>query len=292
MKGIILAGGEGSRLFPMTQYMSKQLLPVFDKPIIYYPLAILMELGIKEILIITTESFISPFQRLLHDGSQLGVHIEYAIQDQPRGIADAFIIGKTFIGDDHVTLVLGDNIFYGPRLSETLDIARENHKKATIFGYYVKDPRPYGVVEFDERTGKVKSIIEKPKKPKSNYAVPGLYFYDNNVIAISENLEPSDRGELEITDVNVAYKDKEDLFVQLLGRDVTWFDTGTPEGVLYAANFVQQQYERYGILIGSIEYVAYEKGYITKEQLEILIEGLRPTAYAQALEETLNRAHR
>ena len=287
MKGIVLAGGAGTRLYPLTKAVSKQIMPVYDKPMIYYPLSTLMLAGIREILIISTPRDLPVFQELLGDGKQLGLTLFYGIQEEPRGLAEAFLIGEGFIGKDQVALVLGDNIFYGQSFSKVLAEAASRKEGATIFGYYVKDPKEYGVVEFDER-GKALSIEEKPKKPRSNYAVPGLYFYDNNVVSIARGIQPSGRGELEITAVNNEYLKRGTLQVETLGRGFAWLDTGNHDSLLEAADFVAAFQKRQGLYISCIEEIAYKKGFINKEQLVLLAEGLNKTEYGQYLLDIAN----
>ena len=282
MKGIILAGGKGTRLYPMTKVVSKQLLPIYDKPLIYYPLSMLLLAGIKDILIISTPEDTPNYERLLGSGERIGVRFTYKVQDTPRGLADAFILGADFIGDDNVCLVLGDNVFYGQNMSQALWKARDRKVGATIFGYPVKDARAFGVVEFDEER-KVVSIEEKPENPKSNYAVPGLYFYDNRVVEIAKNVKPSPRGEIEITAINNAYLEMGELHVQLLGRGMAWLDTGTPEGMLKAGEFVEAVQQRQGFYVSCIEEIAWRRGFITTEQLRALGEELKMTDYGQYL---------
>ncbi|MFC4804975.1 glucose-1-phosphate thymidylyltransferase RfbA [Filifactor villosus] len=283
MKGIILAGGSGTRLYPITKTISKQIVPIYDKPMIYYPLSTLMLAGIRDILIISTPKDIHLYQELLGSGESYGLSINYAIQEKPRGLAEAFIIGEHFIGKDRVCLVLGDNIFYARGFSEMLAKARNNEEGATIFGYYVSNPSEFGVVEFDKQWN-VLSLEEKPEKPKSNYAIPGLYFYDNEVVEISKNIKPSKRGELEITAVNEEYLRKGQLKVELFGRGMAWLDTGTYDGLLEAANFVHTVQKRTGLYVSCIEEIAFRKGYIKKEQLLTLAEPLMKSDYGRYLQ--------
>jgi glucose-1-phosphate thymidylyltransferase len=285
MKGIVLAGGSGTRLYPITKGVSKQLLPIYDKPMIYYPISVLMLAGIKEILIISTPHDLPHFERLLGDGKDLGVKFEYAEQPSPDGLAQAFIIGEEFIGDDDVCLVLGDNIFYGHGLTELLLKARKNvesEKQATVFGYYVNDPERYGVAEFDKE-GNVLSVEEKPQNPKSNYAVIGLYFYPNDVIQVAKNIKPSDRGELEITSVNEEYLKRSQLKVELMGRGYAWLDTGTHESLLEAGRFIQTIQKRTGLMVASLEEIAFEKGFIDSSQLNELAKPLAKSGYGDYL---------
>ena len=283
-KGIILAGGSGTRLYPLTLAISKQIMPVYDKPMIYYPLSILMQADIRDVLIITTPRDEETFKDLLGDGSQWGMHFEYKIQEKPNGLAEAFIIGEDFIGEDNVAMILGDNMFYGEHLAEKLKEANEREDEATIFGYYVKDPRRYGVVEIDEK-GKAKSIEEKPEEPKSNYAVPGLYFYTNEVIEIAKNVKPSARGELEITTVNEEYMKRGQLKVEKLGRGMTWFDTGTHDALIETASFVQTIQKRQGLQICCPEEIAFDKGWITSEELSELSKKYMKTDYGKYLKD-------
>ena len=287
MKGIILAGGSGTRLYPLTKAISKQMMPVYDKPMIYYPLSTLMLAGIREILIISTPRDLPMFEQLFGDGAQLGLQFSYAVQEYPRGLADAFLIGEEFIGKDPVALVLGDNIFYGQSFSRLLLEVAARKKGATIFGYYVRDPREYGVVEFDE-DGKALSIEEKPQNPRSNYAVPGLYFYDNDVVEIAKNVKPSARGEIEITSVNNAYMERGDLRVEKMGRGFAWLDTGNHDSLLDASDFVAAFQKRQGLYISCIEEIAYKRGFITKEQLLALAGPLLKTNYGKYLTEVAN----
>lgn len=282
MKGIILAGGSGTRLYPITKATSKQLVPIYDKPMIYYPLSILMLAGIKEILLITTAEYKGQFQALFGDGSDLGLSIQYKIQDAPNGLAEAFILGEKFIGDDSVALVLGDNIFYGAGLSKLLQESAQKDEGATVFGYQVKDPERFGVVEFDENHHAI-SVVEKPKEPKSNYAVTGLYFYDNDVVEIAKHITPSERGELEISDINSEYLKRGKLDVQVMGRGYAWLDTGTHDSLLEAASFVATIERQQNLKIASLEEIAYRMGYIDLEQLAGLAEPLKKNDYGQYL---------
>ena len=282
MKGIILAGGKGTRLYPMTKAVSKQLLPIYDKPLVYYPLSILMLAGIREILIISTPEDTPLYEKLLGNGSRLGMRFSYAVQDKPRGLADAFILGADFIGTDSVCLILGDNVFFGQSMTEMLRKAMENKTGATIFGYPVKDARAFGVVEFD-KDHKVISVEEKPQNPKSNYAVPGLYFYDNQVIEIARNIKQSERGEIEITAVNNVYLERGELNVVLLGRGMAWLDTGTPGNMLKAAEFVEAVQDRQGFYVSCIEEIAWRRGFINTEQIKSIGAELEMTDYGQYL---------
>lgn len=284
MKGIILAGGSGTRLYPLTIAASKQIMPVYDKPMIYYPLSTLMLAGIREILIISTPRDVKVFEELLGDGHQLGIELQYAVQKEPKGLAEAFLIGEKFIGNDHVALILGDNIFYGNGLSDMLVKARKKEKGATIFGYYVKQPQEYGVVEFDQN-GKAISIEEKPEYPKSNYAVPGLYFYDNRVVDIAKTIKPSQRGELEITSINNCYMEKNELEVEVMGRGIAWLDTGNHDALLKASEFVASIQKRQGLYIACIEEIAFRKRFIDKAQLKKLAAPLLKTEYGKYLEQ-------
>lgn len=287
MKGIILAGGKGTRLFPMTKAVSKQLLPIYDKPLIYYPLSVLMLASIQEILIISTPEDTPVYKKLLGDGSELGLSLEYKVQETPRGLADAFILGESFIGDDSVCLILGDNVFYGQDFTKVLNKVKTRTKGATIFGYPVNNPRAFGVVAFDDQK-KVVSIEEKPQNPKSKYAVPGLYFYDNRVIEIAKQVKPSARGEIEITSVNNAYLEMGELHVELLGRGMAWLDTGNPEGMLKAAEYVEAVQSRQGFYISCIEEIAWRRGFISTEQLTTIGESLKMTEYGQYILSLVN----
>lgn len=282
MKGIILAGGKGTRLYPMTKAVSKQLLPIYDKPLIYYPLSVLMLAGIREILIISTPEDLPNYKKLLSDGLKWGIRLEYKEQPTPRGLADAFILGEEFIGDDSVCLILGDNVFYGPNLTKMLNNVIEENKGATVFGYPVQDARPFGVVEFDSEYNVI-SIEEKPEHPKSNYAVPGLYFYDNRVIEIAKNVNPSPRGEIEITAINNTYLEMKELKVHLMGRGMAWLDTGSPDGMIKAGEFVRTVQAMQGFYISCPEEIAWRRGYITIEQLNELGQELKMTEYGQYL---------
>ena len=282
MKGIILAGGRGTRLYPLTMSISKQILPVYDKPMIYYPLSVLMLANIREILIISTERDLPVFKELLKDGSELGLKLEYKVQDKPNGLAEAFIIGEEFIGDDNVALILGDNIFYGSGFTGLLEEMSKIEDGAAIFGYPVKDPRAYGVVEFDE-SGKAISLEEKPENPKSNYAIPGLYFYDNTVVEKAKNVNPSARGEIEITTVNEMYLSEGKLNVKNLGRGIIWFDTGTHEALLEASNYVEAIQKRQGFYIACLEEIAYKKGWINEKDIEKKIEEIKMNDYQKYL---------
>ena len=288
MKGIVLAGGSGTRLYPITKAVSKQLLPLYDKPMIYYPISVLMLAGIKEILIISTPRDLPMYKELLGDGSDLGISFEYVEQYNPNGLAEAFIIGEDFIGDDNVALILGDNVFHGHRFTEILEKATQLEEGAIVFGYYTNNPQAFGVVEFDDEWN-VLSIEEKPEHPKSNYIVPGLYFYDNDVIEIAKNVEPSDRGELEITSINEEYLRRGKIKVELLGRGMAWLDTGTHDGLLDAANFIETVQKRQSLYIACLEEIAYLKGYIDREKLLELAEELKKTDYGQYLFNLANR---
>lgn len=280
MKGIILAGGSGTRLHPITKVISKQLLPIYDKPMIYYPLSVLMLAGIREVLIISTPMDIGRYKDLLGDGSDIGMRFDYIVQDEPRGLADAFILGEEFIGADSVCLILGDNIFYGPGLTPRLENAANLTEGATVFGYYVKDPERFGVVEFNEKNQAI-SIEEKPEKPKSHYAVTGLYFYDNDVVEIAKKVKPSERGEIEITSINQEYLKRENLKVELMGRGYAWLDTGTHESLAQASLYIQNIEQRQGYKVACIEEIAYYKGWITSEELIALAQTLKKTEYGQ-----------
>ena len=282
MKGIILAGGSGTRLYPVTRAISKQLMPVYDKPMIYYPLSILMLAGIKDILVISTPQDTPRFEELLQDGSEFGINLQYAVQPSPDGLAQAFIIGEDFIGDDSVALILGDNIYHGNGISQLLQSAASKKSGATVFGYHVKDPERFGVVEFDSNMTAV-SIEEKPVQPKSNYAVTGLYFYDNDVVEIAKNIQPSPRGELEITDVNKAYLERGDLSVELMGRGIAWLDTGTHESLLEAAQYIETVQRMQNMQVANLEEIAFRMGYISKDQVKELAQPLKKNEYGQYL---------
>ena len=282
MKGIILAGGSGTRLYPVTKAMSKQMVPIYDKPMIYYPMSVLMLAGIRDILIISTPRDIINFKELFKDGSEFGLNIEYAVQEHPNGLAEAFIIGEEFIGNDSVAMILGDNIFYGQSFTSHLENAAKLEKGATVFGYYVQDPRAFGVVGFDEK-GKVTSLEEKPEYPKSKYAVPGLYFYDNSVVEKAKNIKPSERGELEITDLNKVFMEEGTLTVELLGRGMAWLDTGTHTSMLKASNFVEAVQTTQGTYIACLEEISYRQGWISKEQVIELAKPLMKTGYGKYL---------
>ncbi|OBR95889.1 glucose-1-phosphate thymidylyltransferase 1 [Clostridium ragsdalei P11] len=289
-KGIILAGGSGSRLYPMTKAISKQIVPIYDKPMIYYPISVLMLAGIRDILIISTPRDTGAFKELFGDGSQLGLHFQYEVQYEPKGLAEAFIVGEKFIGNDDVVLVLGDNVFHGYGFTERLRAASDRHNCSTIFGYHVSNPENFGVVEFDDDFNVI-SIEEKPSKPKSDYAVPGLYFYTNDVVDIAKNIKPSSRGELEITDINNEYLKRGKLKVELFGRGMAWLDTGTPQGLLNAANFVEAVQTRQGLYIACIEEIAYREGYIDDNQLIKLAEPLKKVAYGKYILGLLDKNH-
>ena len=286
MKGIILAGGSGTRLYPLTKSISKQIMPIYDKPMIFYPLSVLMLANLREILIISTERDLPVFRELLGDGSDFGVRLEYKVQEKPNGLAEAFLIGEEFVGDDNVALILGDNIFFGSGFSGLLEEAGKITEGAVIFGYPVKDPTSYGVVEFDQN-GKAISLEEKPKVPKSNFAIPGLYFYDNTVVEKAKNVKPSSRGELEITTINEMYLNEKNLNVKILGRGIAWLDTGTHEALLEAANFVEAIQKRQGFYIACIEEIAYKKGWIDNKKIEELAETLQKTEYGKYLKELI-----
>lgn len=291
MKGIILAGGSGTRLYPITKAMSKQMAPIYDKPMIYYPMSVLMLAGIKDILIISTPRDIVNFKELFKDGLEIGLNIEYAVQENPNGLAEAFIIGEEFIGDDNVAMILGDNIFYGQSFSRHLEEASKLNEGAIVFGYYVQNPKAFGVVEFD-RNGKVISLEEKPESPKSKYAVPGLYFYDNSVVEKAKNLKPSERGELEITDLNRIYMEEGNLKVNLLGRGMAWLDTGTHASMLQASNFVEAVQNTQGTYIACLEEIAYRKGWISGQQVIELAKPLMKTGYGKYLVDIVEEAEK
>lgn len=284
MKGIILAGGSGTRLFPMTKVISKQLVPIYDKPMVYYPLSVLMLAGIKEVLIISNPEYIDMYRNLLEDGSKLGMSFTYIVQDKPRGLADAFIVGEEFIGNDSVCLILGDNVFYSQGFSGILKKAATIEEGGLIFGYYVNNPQEFGVIDFDDEMNAL-SIEEKPVKPKSHYAVPGLYFYDNSVVEIAKNVKPSHRGEIEITSVNNAYLEQKKLKVEILGRGFAWLDTGTPDGLLEASNFVRTLQHRQGLQVACLEEIAYKNKWISKEQLSTLATEQEKTDYGKYLKQ-------
>ncbi len=291
MKGIILAGGSGSRLHPATLGVSKQLLPIYNKPMVYYPLSTLMLSGIRDVLLISTPQDLGLYRRLLGDGSQLGMHLEYAVQPAPEGIAQAFLLGREFVGSDRVALALGDNVFYGHGLPDSLRRAAAREQGATVFGYRVRDPERYGVVEFD-RAGRVVSLVEKPKEPRSPYAETGLYFYDNRVLDIAAGLTPSDRGELEITDVNLAYLETGDLHVEMLGRGIAWLDTGTHDSLLQAANYIQAIEERQGLMVACLEEIAFKMKFVDADRVRIAAENMKGNAYGQYLLDMLEEEAR
>lgn len=287
MKGIILAGGSGTRLFPMTKVISKQLVPIYDKPMVYYPLSVLMLAGIKEVMIVSNPEYIDMYRNLLEDGSKLGMSFTYVVQDKPRGLADAFIVGEEFIGKDSVCLILGDNVFYSQGFSGILKKAATIEQGGLIFGYRVNNPQEFGVIDFDENMNAL-SIEEKPEKPKSHYAVPGLYFYDNSVVEIAKNVKPSKRGEIEITSVNNAYLEQKKLKVEILGRGFAWLDTGTPDGLLEASNFVRTLQHRQGLQVACLEEIAYKNKWISKEQLSVLATEQEKTDYGKYLKQLVD----